>query len=75
MKLLHDPVIPVSGIYPEKKENTNSKRCMHPDIQDNSSYNNQDIEAIQTPINRGIVIYLGHKRNRILPFCSNVNGP
>ena len=70
MKLLNDPVIPLSGMYPEKKENTNSKRCLHPNIQDNSSYNNQDIEEIQTPISRGIVIYLSHKRKGILPFAA-----
>ena len=46
------------------------KRCMHPNIQDNSSYNNQDIEETQTPISRGIVIYLSHKRNGILPFAA-----
>ena len=45
---------------------------MLPNIQDNSSYNNQDIEATQTPINRGIVIYLSHKRNGILPFAATL---
>ena len=44
--------IPLSGIYPEKNENSNSKRYMYPNVQSSIIYNYQDIEATEMSINR-----------------------
>ena len=50
--LLHDPAIPLLGIYPEKNENTTLKRYMHPSVHCSTIYNSQDMEKTQVPINR-----------------------
>ena len=42
-----------SWVYTRKKhENTNLKRYIHPNVHSSTTYNSQDMEAIQVPINR-----------------------
>ena len=45
-------------MYPEKNENINSKRYMHPNVCSNVIYNSQDMEATQVPINRQMNEYV-----------------
>ena len=47
IELPYDPAIPLLGIYPKNKtkQNTNSKRYMHPNVHRNIIYNCQDMEA------------------------------
>ena len=53
IELPNDLAIPLSGIYPEKKnENTNLKRYMHPNVHNRTIYNRQYTEETQVPINR-----------------------
>ena len=42
------------GIYPEKMKTLllHSKRCMHPNVHNNTIYNSEDIETAQLLINR-----------------------
>ena len=40
------------GYTSGKEENSNSKRCMHPNIHSRTIYNSQDMETIQVSINR-----------------------
>ena len=42
VELTCDPAIPLVGIYPEKNENTNSKRYMLPNVHSSTIYNSQD---------------------------------
>ena len=42
-----EPAIPFLGIYPKKKkQNTNSKRYMHPSVHNSIIHNSQDMKAI-----------------------------
>ena len=50
IELPYDPVLPLLGIYLEKKKNT--KRYMHPNVHNSTIYNSQNIEATQVPNNR-----------------------
>ena len=45
VKLPYNPAILLLGIYPEKKENSNSKRYMLPNVHRSTLYNSQDMEA------------------------------
>ena len=47
-----DPASLLLSIYPEKKENTNLKRSMHPGVHSSTIYNSQDVEATQIPTKR-----------------------
>ena len=49
IELPYDPAIPLLGIYPEKNENTNLKRPMHPDVHSSIIYNSQDMEQLKCP--------------------------
>ena len=40
VELPYDPGIPLLGIYPEKNENSNLKRYMHPNVHNSTMYNN-----------------------------------
>ena len=44
IELPYDPQIPLLGIYP-KKQKTNSKRYMHPNVHSGIIYSCQDMEA------------------------------
>ena len=35
----------IPGYIPKENENTNSKRCVHPNIHSSIIHNNQDMEA------------------------------
>ena len=64
--------------------NSNSKRCMHPNVHCSTIYNSQDMEATYTPIDRrmdkedvvhiynGIV--LSHKKEQNWVICKDVDG-
>ena len=45
IELQYDPAIPFLGIHPQKTKNTNSKRCMSPNIHSNIIYNCQYVAA------------------------------
>ena len=45
VELPYDTAIPVLGVYPEKNENTNSKRYMHHNVHSSIIYNAQDMET------------------------------
>ena len=40
------------GYTSRKEKNSNSKKCMHPNIHSSTIYNSQDMETIQVSINR-----------------------
>ena len=50
LELTYDPAIVLLNIY--IYENTNLKRCMHPNVHSNTIHNSQDMEITQMPINR-----------------------
>ena len=69
------------GNISEKKKNTsNLKRYKHSSVNSSTVYNCQDMEAIQTSIDREVgkedVVYLhngillSHKKNEIMPFAA-----
>ena len=74
--------VPLLGIYPEKQENTNLKRYMHPTIHRRIIYNYQDKVATQMPIKRWMGkedvvwiysgILLSHKKEQNFAICSNI---
>ena len=45
IELPYDTAIPVLGIYPDKNENTDSKRYMHHSVHSSIIYNAQDMET------------------------------
>ena len=45
VELSYNTAIPVLGVYPEKNENTNSKRYMHHNVHSSIIYNAQDMET------------------------------
>ena len=55
IELPYDPAIPFLSIYPEKNENTNSKRYIHPSVHSSTIYNSQGMETTKVPINRRLV--------------------
>ena len=78
------PAIPFRGIYPEKKENINSKRYMQPNVHSSTIYNSQDMEGTQVSINRWmdkdvVHIYngslLSHKKEWNSAISSSVDRP
>ena len=50
-ELSYDPAIPHLAIYPEKNENTNSKRYTYPNV-NSTIYKSQDKEVTCVSINR-----------------------
>ena len=52
IELQYDPAISLLGVYPEKNENSNLKRYMHPNVHHSTVCNSQDVETTQAPINR-----------------------
>ena len=47
IELPYDPATPLLGLYPEKNENTNLQRYIHPSVHSNTVYNSQKAEATQ----------------------------
>ena len=39
IELPYDPATPLLGLYPEKNENTNLQRYIHPSVHSNTVYN------------------------------------
>ena len=44
-----------SWVYIQKKQNSNLKRYMHPNVHSSIVYSSQDMETIQVPIDRLLV--------------------
>ena len=84
IELLYNPAIPLLGIYPKKNKNNISKRYMHPKVHSSTVYHCQGMEATSVSINRWMDkedlvhiynrILLGHKKERNIPICSNMDG-
>ena len=78
IELPYDPAIPYLGIYPEKNENTNSKKHMHPTVHSSSIYNNQGIEAHTHVYTQCMYVCIPHsgtrysvtKKSKIMPFLT-----
>ena len=79
-ELPHDLAISIPGIYPEKNENTNSKRYMNSNVH-RCLQNSQDMKETQMSINRQMekddnththtqLDIIQHKKNEFLPFAT-----
>ena len=73
------PCNPTPEHISRKDENSNLKRCMHPNVHSSTIYNSQDMEATKVSIDRwmdkedGVHIYnviLAIKKNEIMPFAA-----
>ena len=67
------------------RESHNSKRHMHPNVYCSTIYSSQDIETTKVSIKKRMdkedvvatydEILLGHKKGKIVPFFSSLDGP
>ena len=82
-ELLYDPTIPLLGIHLEKT--LNSKGYMHPNVNGNTIYYSQDMEAPKVSIDRQMDkedvvhiysgILLSHKMEWNTTICGNMDWP